>query len=275
MRRLPKYLRVAAAIACFLSVNAAFLAPVVAETLCLDSSPDFSWAAKMQFLPALLALNFAVVAAILVVTALFGRIYCSTVCPFGVLQDVAIRIRRLFTKRSFRDVPPTWLLIGCFGNLVIGAVVSASVLAFCDPYSHYGRIATNILRPAFQWIVNRGAEWSDVHEKYWLMAVDIARPAVMTLALSVATLVAIIASALWRGRWFCNNLCPVGLCLRVASCRPLLKIRIDAAKCVSCGICERGCKAGAIDAKAKTVNNSRCVRCFDCLGVCRKEAISL
>ena len=143
MRRLPKYLRVAAAAACFLSVNAAFLAPVVAETLCLDSSPDFSWAAKMQFLPALLALNLAVVAAILAATALFGRVYCSTVCPLGVLQDIVIRIRRLFTGKQRAANPPRlrWrvALVGAFAALA--ALGFLSLAAQLDPYSVYGRCA--------------------------------------------------------------------------------------------------------------------------------------
>ena len=274
MKRMLKPLRVVLALVCFVSVNAAFLFPVVAETLCLESSPDFSWAAKMQFVPAILALNFAVVAAILVVTALVGRVYCSTVCPFGVLQDVAIRIRRLFTRRSCREMVPTWLLVEFFGVLALCAVANASLLAFCDPYAHYGRIATNLVRPALQWLVNCGAAWSDAHEKYWLMAVDVAAPAVFALFISIATLAVVAAFALWRGRWFCNHLCPVGACLRLASRKtPLLRIRIDAVKCGGCGICERGCKAGAIDAKAKSVDNGMCVRCFDCLGACGKGAI--
>lgn len=276
MKRALKPLRVVLALVCFVSVNAAFLMPVVAETLCLESSPDFSWAAKMQFLPSLLALNFAVVVAILAVTALVGRVYCSTVCPFGVLQDIVIRIRRLFTRRSCREMVPTWLLVEFFGVLALCAVAYASLLAAWDPYAHYGRIATNLVRPAVQWLANCGAAWSDAHEKYWLMSVDVAAPAVFALAISVATLVLIAAFALWRGRWFCNHLCPVGACLRLASWKtPLLKIRIDAAKCVGCGICERGCKAGAIDAKAKSVDNGMCVRCFDCLGACGKGAIGL
>ena len=170
----------------------------------------------------------------------------------------------------------TWLLVEFFGVLALCAVASASLLAACDPYAHYGRIATNLVRPAVQWLANCGAAWSDAHEKYWLMSVDVAAPAAFALAVSAATLVVIAAFALWRGRWFCNRLCPVGACLRLASRKtPLLRIRIDAAKCAGCGICARGCKAGAIDAQAKTVDNGRCVRCFDCLGACGKGAIGL
>ena len=50
------------------------------------------WTAKIQFLPALLALNVLVVVALVVLTLVFGRIYCSIICPLGVMQDIiAIR----------------------------------------------------------------------------------------------------------------------------------------------------------------------------------------
>uniref|UniRef100_UPI0026E344B0 4Fe-4S binding protein n=1 Tax=uncultured Alistipes sp. TaxID=538949 RepID=UPI0026E344B0 len=46
------------------------------------------WTARIQFLPAILALNVGVVAALVVLTLLFGRVYCSVVCPLGVMQDI-------------------------------------------------------------------------------------------------------------------------------------------------------------------------------------------
>ncbi|MBP5667200.1 MAG: 4Fe-4S binding protein, partial [Salinivirgaceae bacterium] len=48
----------------------------------------FGWMADIQFVPALLALNVGVVVALLVLTFLFGRVYCSVICPLGVMQDV-------------------------------------------------------------------------------------------------------------------------------------------------------------------------------------------
>lgn len=62
---------------------------------------------------------------------------------------------------------------------------------------------------------------------------------------------------------------------RVQFLPALVRLSIDAASCVSCGLCEKGCKAGAIDAKGKVVDNSRCVRCFNCLGTCGKGAVRL
>ncbi len=46
------------------------------------------WMAKVQFLPALLALNAGVMIALLALTLLVGRLYCSIICPLGVMQDI-------------------------------------------------------------------------------------------------------------------------------------------------------------------------------------------
>ncbi len=44
--------------------------------------------AKLQFLEAVLALNFIVIAFLLVLTLACGRIYCSIICPLGIMQDI-------------------------------------------------------------------------------------------------------------------------------------------------------------------------------------------
>ena len=48
----------------------------------------FSWLAKVQFLQAIFTLNVGVIVTLIVLTLLFGRIYCSVICPLGVFQDV-------------------------------------------------------------------------------------------------------------------------------------------------------------------------------------------
>ena len=60
--------------------------------------------AKVQFMPALLAVNIAVAAAILAVAMLMGRLYCSVLCPLGILQDVAGRAGRI-VRKIFRRPP--------------------------------------------------------------------------------------------------------------------------------------------------------------------------
>lgn len=62
----------------------------------------FGWMAKIQFLPAVLALNVGVVVALIVLTLLLGRVYCSVICPLGVMQDAFAWLGRRGKKRHNR-----------------------------------------------------------------------------------------------------------------------------------------------------------------------------
>lgn len=63
------------------------------------------WMAKIQFLPALLALNAGVILLLVALTLLFGRVYCSVICPLGVFQDVISRFAGKRKKNRFRYSP--------------------------------------------------------------------------------------------------------------------------------------------------------------------------
>ena len=77
----------------------------------------------------------------------------------------------------------------------------------------------------------------------------------------------------FRGRLFCNSICPVGALLSIVSRYSLFHISIDKNACNKCKSCERSCKAEAIDASNMNVDTSRCVTCFNCTSSCTKNAI--
>ena len=113
------------------------------------------WMAKVQFLPALLAMNFGVVAVLLVLTLLFGRVYCSVICPLGVMQDIISWIHGKTKKKNrfrFSYSPAKNIL----RYVVLAVFILASLLGFHSfvaliaPYSAYGRIASNLLAPVYQ-----------------------------------------------------------------------------------------------------------------------------
>ncbi|MDE6176765.1 MAG: 4Fe-4S binding protein, partial [Paramuribaculum sp.] len=59
------------------------------------------WMAGIQFLPAMLALNAGVVVALVALTLLFGRIYCSVICPLGVMQDGFGRLGQMARRNRY------------------------------------------------------------------------------------------------------------------------------------------------------------------------------
>lgn len=67
----------------------------------------FGWLAKIQFLPAVLALNVGVILFLVILTLVCGRIYCSVICPLGVFQDILAWLGRQPKKR--RKLPYSYL----------------------------------------------------------------------------------------------------------------------------------------------------------------------
>lgn len=233
------------------------------------------WMAKIQFVPALFALNFVVLAILVILTLIFGRIYCSVICPLGVMQDLISWVHSRRKKNRFTySKEVKWLRYTMLALFVLAMVLGAgSLIAILDPYSTYGQIATNLFQPLYQWCNNGLAAIAEHYNSYMFYSVDVWIKSIAGLSLSAALLV-IIGFLAWRhGRTYCNTICPVGTILGLLSCGSWFKIRIDEDKCVKCGMCTRNCKASCINHNNGTVDYSRCVTCGNCLEKCHKDAI--
>ena len=235
------------------------------------------WMAKIQFLPAVLALNFAVVAVLVVLTLLFGRVYCSVICPLGVLQDIISWLsgRRKGKKKRFtykKEVK--WLRYGLLVIFILLMVVGLNAVAILiAPYSAYGRIATQLFAPLYGWCNNLMAAISAHFGSYAFYPVDVYIKSLPVFIVAAVTLVVLVILA-WRGgRTWCNTVCPVGTTLGLLSRFSLFRPVIDTEKCINCGVCGKRCKASCIDTKNHKVDYSRCVTCFDCIENCHSGAI--
>ena len=234
------------------------------------------WMAKVQFLPALLATNVIIVAALIALTLLFGRIYCSVICPLGVMQDIFAFFGRKSKRYRYSYSPAKNILRYTMLALFVAAIIAgiSSVVALLAPYSAYGRIAQSLLAPVWAMGNNLLAYFAERADSYAFYTTEVWLKSTVTLGVAAATLI-ITGIMAWRnGRTWCNAICPVGTVLGFLSRFSLLKPRIDTAKCNGCGLCERGCKAACIDSKNHKIDYSRCVTCMDCLENCKKGAFS-
>ncbi|PZX20277.1 4Fe-4S binding protein [Breznakibacter xylanolyticus] len=235
----------------------------------------FGWMAKIQFLPALLAVNVVVVAALILVTLLLGRIYCSVVCPLGIFQDVVSRIsRRVIKRRQSYSPEKKWWRYSVLA-LFVAAIAAGlgSVMALLDPYGIFGRMAAQLLSPIYLWSNNFLAYMAERTDSYLFYHVDVWLTGLGTLLVAVVSAL-LIGYLAWRnGRTYCNTICPVGTVLGVVSRFSLFKHRFNTETCNSCGLCARDCKASCIDSKNKVIDYSRCVTCFNCIDVCNKNAM--
>ena len=204
------------------------------------------WAAKIQFLPALLSMNFIVVAMLIIITLLFGRIYCSVICPLGIMQDIYSWLGGKIKKNRFSYVKEhKWLRYSVLVFFVVCLIVGfAPVTTLLAPYSTYGRIVTSIYM----------------------------RNVTVSIIAWVVMLILGVLAFLY-GRAYCNSICPVGTILSFFSRYSIFRVRFDESKCKHCGLCEKNCKARAINAQAGTVDYSRCVVCGDCTALCKFNAL--
>ena len=237
------------------------------------------WMAKVQFLPALLALNFGVVAVLLVLTLLFGRVYCSVICPLGVMQDIISWIHGKTAKKNrFRfswSAEKSWLRYGVLVVFVIALVAGLhSLVALVAPYSAYGRIASNLLAPLYQLGNNFFAWIAERAGSYAFYSIDVWIKSAATFAIAAVTFIVIAVLAWKNGRTWCNTICPVGTVLGFFSRFSLFAPVIDTDKCRNCGLCGKQCKAACINMKEHKIDYSRCVACMDCINTCKEGAIS-
>ena len=236
------------------------------------------WMAKIQFLPAVLALNFGVVAALVILTLLFGRVYCSVICPLGVMQDIISWIhgktkkknRFRFSYSPAKNILRYAVLVLFIAGLALGAHSIAIIIA---PYSAYGRIAGNLLAPLYQWANNFLAWIAERADSYAFYSTEVWLRSLPTFIIAAVTFVIIFILAWRNGRTWCNTICPVGTVLGFLSRFSFFAPAIDTDKCRNCGLCGKQCKAACINMKEHEIDLSRCVACMDCIDACKDGAI--
>ena len=196
----------------------------------------------------------------LLITLLLGRVYCSTVCPVGTLTDLFARVGRKFP--FLRGKAWSWRPASRLGGkvlivyilcLLIGLMVVPWII---EPWNIMRNIAAAV-RP-------------EAVEETWIFL------GVGSGVGIVAGAVAFLLIAVWSafcGREFCTGFCPVGCALGIVGERALMHIEIDPDCCTGCLKCEDVCSARCIKVVSRYVDNTRCLRCFDCLAVCDHNAI--
>ena len=244
------------------------------------------WCAKIQLVPAafaafpsFLAVNVAIIAGLLLITFLFGRVYCSALCPLGIFQDIVSRLAGIGRKNRFSHRPPCKKQIAVrytiYGIFTVTAIAHIGfVVALLEPYSAYGRMVSQILGPVYQWGNNILAGFAERSGSYAFYTVDVWVKGAGALAVAVLTL-AVVAAFAWKsGRGYCNTICPAGAILGLIAKFSLMKPRINKEKCTSCGLCAKNCKASCVDSANKKIDYLRCVSCFNCIGCCPNGGIA-
>ena len=237
------------------------------------------WCAKMQFVPAILVGNIALIAGLILMALLLGRLYCSVICPLGIFQDIVSWFAGIRKKNRFSYRPPNKIFIALrfslLGIFVLSIVISINVImALLEPYSAYGRMVSQILSPFYLWGNNILAFFAERIDSYAFYTVDVWFKGAGVFVIAVLTFAGVGIFAWKSGRGYCNTVCPVGAFFALLAKCSLIKLRIDKEKCGNCNICVKNCKSGCIDLHVKKIDYLRCVACFNCTDRCPNGAIN-
>ena len=234
------------------------------------------WMAKIQFLPAVLALNVVVIVFLILLTLICGRVYCSVICPLGIMQDIIAWFGKKAKKNRYAySAAKNWLRYGMLAVFVAALVAGASsIVSLLAPYSAFGRIASNLLAPVYGWCNNLLAWGAEQADSLAFYRTEVSTGGTLMVAVAAVTLVLLFILAWRNGRTYCNTICPVGTVLGFLSRWSWLKPVIDTSKCVNCRLCERNCKSACINTAEHSIDYSRCVACMDCINKCHSGAIS-
>ncbi|MCK4630455.1 MAG: 4Fe-4S dicluster domain-containing protein [Bacteroidales bacterium] len=237
----------------------------------------------LQFIPSLLKfinlLSVSVVGfiVVLILTFVFGRVYCSSICPLGVFMDIVSFFSRKIMKKKkrFRYKKPHNILRYFLLAVTVIFFTAGSIyfILLLDPYSNFGRIITYFVNPVIILVNNSVAGILENFNVYTIFPVEVQSVRFELWIYPMLFLILVTWMSFTDGRLFCNTICPVGTLLGLLSRFSWFKIRFDKENCTLCGRCTQVCKSDCLDFKEQIIDYSRCVECFNCLPVCTSDAI--
>ncbi len=180
-------------------------------------------------LPLLLIVVFTIVT-----TLFWGRVFCSSLCPFGALQDF---ITRIMPRKWQRELPQAihdkalYIKYGILALLVVTALTFSDLSLF-QYFEPFGTIFY-ISRSMVLWGI----------------------------------LVAFLVASMFISRFYCRYACPLGAALGVTSFLSPFRIK-RVQQCEVCKVCEKSCPTGAI--RGHEIDFKECVRC----DICESKLIS-
>ncbi|EKE18537.1 MAG: hypothetical protein ACD_9C00302G0002 [uncultured bacterium] len=206
----------------------------------------FTYITTGQYLQRTYTSSFILMGIIILLTLIFGRVFCSFFCPLGAIQEWIRSLGRKIGIKKDLELP-TWLD-------KYARYLKYIILAFIVYFSY--KTGDLIFRgyDPFNALMHLGEEFDEKIAGYSILAV-------------------VLISALFSKNWWCRYFCPLGAAMGIIRKISPFKIKRNESSCISCGKCDKNCPAGLNIANVKEVNSADCVSCLGCVKNCPNSSL--
>lgn len=219
----------------------------------------------------------------LIVTVVLGRVACGWICPMGTVQQFfsfVFKKSKLLRPKIPKKDHTNWKYYLLF-IILAASLFSLDLAGILDPFSLLVRSLSVAVLPAF----NHGmssligimyqANLSSLGDGLVQFFENIDINTVFTQGFFIGVLFfTLLLLNMYRERFWCRYLCPLGALLGLFSRWNLFKLKIDAEKCTECGLCTRNCQTQARPFPQEEWKSSECDYCITCGAICPTAAIS-
>jgi MauM/NapG family ferredoxin protein len=218
-------------------------------------------------------------------TLIFGRVFCGWVCPLGTLNDFMGRLTP--TERRKKHLGDRARRVKYYGLvfILISSLFTLQIAGLADPISLLIRSLAVAVEPALNLIIHTVFDLlyraeipivTDISESVYSFLknylLSFRQPFFYQGMVIGLIFAAILLANLYRRRFWCTTLCPLGALLGLITQISPFK-RVVGKGCTSCNLCVRECRTGAAtDAKGKW-EKAECVLCGECQEDCPEDAV--
>ena len=184
--------------------------------------------------------------AIILMSFVFGKSFCSWMCPIGFVSELVADFgEKIFKRRlklpKFLDYPLRslkYLMLGFLVYSVMFLMTPMAIKYFLD--SPYNIVA-------------------DIKMYYFFAKIS----QTSLIVISILFILSIFIRNFW-----CRFLCPYGAFLGIFSLLSPNKIQRKTSSCIDCGLCNKACPSFIKVDKVKTVISDECSTCLNCVDAC-------
>jgi ferredoxin-type protein NapH len=210
----------------------------------------------------------------LVLGLLFGRSWCSWVCPLGLIQDLFIRIRK-YLRIGYYSLSEKLKLSSSLTKWSIVIILISLSLAIGIPTFFLKAFQYDLNYPDCQICPDRQISPLLIGKFRQVLRVDdISNITTVMSYLAIGTFFFFLLTTSFIRRMWCR-LCPMGAILGLLSKVSFLSLRKEVKRCTKCGICQRSCpmqvKEVYEEKERERIAPNDCILCFRCVEMCPED----